>query len=715
MRRLDEGRGRQAMGRCAGARPRLAVLALLANFADAVRVGAPSAGGSQASNSSADHEFELAAAGLMKLPEFRDARFVRVDRDATQLYSRLIALRAGKVLLVPPPGLLTGKLAMLDPFKIDPDEYHFAVTFAGVKMFGEPVEPSASTRVDLVVFGASVVDPTTGARKGKTGSYSDFDDQVLRRSGALHEGTRFVAVVRDASVADLPKSADAFRTDVVCTPTRTLHIAPVARLATTTEPWLMAPDGARELDMAQLITDARPSGADSKKQMRRNVHKRLRNIARSAGPRLEEEFDRAGAAVELLPEFQRAKVVHVNLHKRVAKLRIAVLKAGKRLLVGEKYVCSFRLLDPARIDPHWYAFAVTKPGLRWFGDVVDADANIKVDLFVIGSLVANPSSGGRVPPPRSLDDLAYCALRQMGAVDESTPVVTALGKRYLMKNLSSNDMELHTVPVDVICTASRTIRVEAAGFRKPKGLFWRDVTADMMRRAPLLRDLKARTEWKAHRAIGNYGGWKRAARIRLRRHIGSKTAVACIQGLPEFHRAKVVLVDAGAAQLHIRVATLRRRKILIVPLANKFVLLDPSMIDAERTINAVRGPLGFAEFGISLDERELPRVGLIVIGSASVDPSTGMRRGVVQESAASDWDCLMASFVRMGVPVATPVEEHALVSDIPMDFDPCPGIMADIVCTPGGALRVKRPPLQPPSVTSDLLNGALSPLFLGGV
>lgn len=100
--------------------------------------------------------------------------------------------------------------------------------------------------------------------------------------------------------------------------------------------------------------------------------------------------ERAASQLAALPEFKRAKLVRVHAHWRGQAIRLATLRAGKRLLAPQAGLRSLRILDPARIDAGDYEDAVTEGGIEKFGEPFDVDSGDKVDLFVIGSMAVNP-------------------------------------------------------------------------------------------------------------------------------------------------------------------------------------------------------------------------------------------------------------------------------------------------------------------------------------
>merc|ERR1719350_934034 len=102
---------------------------------------------------------ELTARQVEQLPEFKRAKWVKVNPDTPQKSLREAVLRHGKILLVPQPRLRTGFFSILNPGKIPPQKIQYAVTQAGVADFGEPISLDADIKVDMVVIGSVAVNP----------------------------------------------------------------------------------------------------------------------------------------------------------------------------------------------------------------------------------------------------------------------------------------------------------------------------------------------------------------------------------------------------------------------------------------------------------------------------------------------------------------------------------------------------------------------------
>merc|ERR1712194_122987 len=132
-------------------------------------------------------------------------------------------------------------------------------------------------------------------------------------------------------------------------------------------------------------------------------------------------------------------------------------------------------------------------GVVELGQPVEIDAQIKVDLIVIGSVAVNPANGARIGKGEGFAELEYGMLRLMKAIDDDTPVVTCIHDCQLVDDIESEKMLCHDVPVDIICTPTRIIRVPRV-LPKPTGIYWDKLSPQKLASIRILQILKARLE-----------------------------------------------------------------------------------------------------------------------------------------------------------------------------------------------------------------------------
>jgi len=158
----------------------------------------------------------------------------------------------------------------------------------------------------------------------------------------------------------------------------------------------------------------------------------------------------------------------------------------------------FLLLDPAQIPPSEYNFACTQEGTRKYGKEVGLDANIKIDLVVIGSVVVS-REGARCGKGEGFAELEYAMMKYMKAIDDSTPVVTTVHDVQVVENTDFplTLLENHDVPLDIIVTPTQVITC-TGGIKKPEGIYWDKITTKKLQEIPVLRDLKRRSFAKSN-------------------------------------------------------------------------------------------------------------------------------------------------------------------------------------------------------------------------
>nr|XP_016465343.1 PREDICTED: 5-formyltetrahydrofolate cyclo-ligase-like protein COG0212 isoform X2 [Nicotiana tabacum] len=153
-------------------------------------------------------------------------------------------------------------------------------------------------------------------------------------------------------------------------------------------------------------------------QFPRPVHHRIPNFlgASVAANKLSE-----------LEEFKGAKCVKVNPDTPQKQVRFLTLDGGKKLLTPQPRLRTgfFSVLESSMLSPGTIKEACTSAGVAKYGRPIGLDEKIKVDLIVIGSVAVDPRTGARLGKGEGFAELEYGMLRYMGAIDDSTPVVTS--------------------------------------------------------------------------------------------------------------------------------------------------------------------------------------------------------------------------------------------------------------------------------------------------
>ncbi len=163
-----------------------------------------------------------AAARLAELPEFREARAIKVNPDAPQLPVRKLVLDQGKVLLMPTPRLREGFL-LLDPAHLRKLDLRLAASIGGAAKLGRRIGLDELPRIDLIVVGTVAV-TAAGARVGKGEGYAELEYATLRQLGRIDEAVPLATTVHDVQVVeDIPVEPFDVPIDIIVTPTRVLR------------------------------------------------------------------------------------------------------------------------------------------------------------------------------------------------------------------------------------------------------------------------------------------------------------------------------------------------------------------------------------------------------------------------------------------------------------------------------------------------------------
>ena len=201
-------------------------------------------------------------------------------------------------------------------------------------------------------------------------------------------------------------------------------------------------------------------------------------------------FEGADGAAEramALPELADADAVKANPDSPQLPLRRALLEQGTTVYMAVPRIAEERCfveLDPAEIadlEP-----APTVSHMDDYGRQVAPEAVPELDAIVVGS-VAVTADGARIGKGEGYSDLEYAILRELGLVDDETTVVTTVHDSQVVED--DVDVGRHDVPLDVVCTPTRTLRPDATG-EKPAGIFWEDVDDERIEEIPVLDSLR---------------------------------------------------------------------------------------------------------------------------------------------------------------------------------------------------------------------------------
>ncbi|CAH8355648.1 unnamed protein product [Eruca vesicaria subsp. sativa] len=218
----------------------------------------------------------------------------------------------------------------------------------------------------------------------------------------------------------------------------------------------------------------------------RPVHHRIPNFVGAAD---------AAAKLAELDAFRMAGVVKVNPDSPQKQIRFLTLSGEKKLLTPQPRLRTgfFSVLESDFLKPETIREACTSVGVAKYGRAIGLDEKIKVDLIVLGSVAVNPQTGARLGKGEGFAELEYGMLRYMGAIDDSTPVVTTVHECQLVDDIPLEKLAIHDVPVDIICTPTRVIFTNTP-IPKPQGIYWDKLSPEKLRQIRILRELKRRLE-----------------------------------------------------------------------------------------------------------------------------------------------------------------------------------------------------------------------------
>ncbi|MEM2643648.1 MAG: 5-formyltetrahydrofolate cyclo-ligase [Candidatus Bathyarchaeia archaeon] len=185
-------------------------------------------------------------------------------------------------------------------------------------------------------------------------------------------------------------------------------------------------------------------------------------------------------------EFKRAKVIKVNPDSPQRMVRFLALLNGKTLLMPTPRLSSgFLLLEPRKIPKRAYEDASSIRGAFKYGEICSIDEIPNVDLIVAGS-VAVSKDGVRVGKGGGYSEIEYGILRELGVVDEKTPIFTTVHDIQVVDFVPK---DVYDLIVDAIITPTKVIRINDVGER-PKGIMWDRIEIERINEIPPLIQLR---------------------------------------------------------------------------------------------------------------------------------------------------------------------------------------------------------------------------------
>ena len=141
--------------------------------------------------------------------------------------------------------------------------------------------------------------------------------------------------------------------------------------------------------------------------------------------------------------------------------------------------------DPAKMPAKLLAKASTIRGAYRSGIFSSLEELPRVDLIVAGS-VAVTEDGVRVGKGGGYSEIEYGILRELGLIDEETPVFTTVHDVQIVDRAPK---ESHDFVVNAIFTPERSVVVEKK-YSQPRGIIWEKLTEHQLREMPILQELR---------------------------------------------------------------------------------------------------------------------------------------------------------------------------------------------------------------------------------
>uniref|UniRef100_A0A8C5DTP5 Methenyltetrahydrofolate synthase domain-containing protein n=1 Tax=Gouania willdenowi TaxID=441366 RepID=A0A8C5DTP5_GOUWI len=192
--------------------------------------------------------------------------------------------------------------------------------------------------------------------------------------------------------------------------------------------------------------------------------------------------------LQLFPQIAEVKV---DPDKPLEGARLAVLQAQKTLLVPTPRLRTGlfnKITPPEGATKEQLRKCASSQGVKDFSEPVGLDAKVTVDLVVVGS-VAVSENGFRIGKGEGYADMEYGMMACMGAVSESTVVVTVVHDCQVV-DIPEELMGSHDLTVDYILTPTRVIKTNCE-LPKPKGIIW---SKKKLEKIPILKKLRSLEE-----------------------------------------------------------------------------------------------------------------------------------------------------------------------------------------------------------------------------
>lgn len=194
----------------------------------------------------------------------------------------------------------------------------------------------------------------------------------------------------------------------------------------------------------------------------------------------------AAQRISLLGEWIKAEVVKSNPDSPQYHIRLRALFEEKVLLMATPRLRSgFILLKPSLIPKSRLHTAVTIQGSFKYGKLVRLSEIPPIDLVVTGC-VAVDKYGVRLGKGGGFSELEYGILRELGLINEKTPIVTTIHDVQVVDD--KIPLEIHDLTIDYYATPTVLMKIENPVRHRPRGIYW-EILSDSLRELGVIREL----------------------------------------------------------------------------------------------------------------------------------------------------------------------------------------------------------------------------------
>ncbi len=236
----------------------------------------------------------------------------------------------------------------------------------------------------------------------------------------------------------------------------------------------------------------------AKDRIREEVWRELRKVAKPDS-RFHWDFskfipdfegsEKCAAAIRRMELYKNSRYIMITPDNCLQKLREYCILDGKTYIMPTYgIVRGFIKISRELVPRGQEEYASTLDGADRFGVFVtlqNIKALEKIDFLVTGASAVN-LEGVRYGKGHGYFDLEWAMFREIGVVDENTPVIAVVHDCQVI------DIPIEASPydtiVDIIVTPTRIINVEKK-HEKPKGIIWEKIPQEMTDEIPPLKEL----------------------------------------------------------------------------------------------------------------------------------------------------------------------------------------------------------------------------------